>query len=72
MPPFAHFVLSLGYMQVLVPADGRRGDARGIRRSATLADMPVSVSTQLVPSVFQSTVWVWAEEQVPSAGPPDG
>ena len=35
---------------------------------ATLADMPVSVSTQLVPSVVHSTVVVCAEEQVPSAG----
>ena len=36
---------------------------------ATFADMPVSVSTQLVPSVVHSTVVVWADEQVPSDGP---
>src|SRR3954452_2738942 len=71
LPPVPHLVELRGlrrYWLSLTPDDPKP------RRPsvATFADMPVSVSTQLVPSVGHNTVVVWAEEQVPSAGPPVG
>src|SRR5689334_7171974 len=69
--PFAHLVRFRGFNRYWLPATA---DDPLPRKPpvATFADIPVSVSTQFVPSVGQSTVVVWADEQVPSAGPPGG
>ena len=67
VPPGPHFVVK-AFANSPVP-----GEEEPIPRNppvATFADIPVSVSTQLVPAVGQNTLAGWEELHVPSAGAP--